>query len=289
MKVVTRIAELRELLLPHRRAGARIGLVPTMGYLHEGHLALVRRVRAECDVVVVSIFVNPLQFGPREDYARYPRDLARDCRLLEPEGVDLVFAPPVEEMYPRPQLAFVEVERLGEGLCGRSRPGHFRGVATVVAKLFHIVEPHVAYFGEKDYQQLQIVRRMVADLNFPVEVVGVPTVREPDGLAMSSRNVYLGPEERRAATVLYRALQLARRRVAEGERDAAALRQAVAGCIAAEPLARLDYAEVVDAETLEPVERLQGRVLVAVAAWFGGARLIDNAVIEVPGEGGGSR
>lgn len=282
MQTVTTIAAARAWSRAQKAAGRRVGLVPTMGYLHDGHLALVRRARAECGAVAVSIFVNPLQFGPREDYDRYPRDLERDSALLREAGVDLLFAPPVAEMYPERPLIFVEPTVISDHLCGASRPGHFRGVATVVTKLFHIIEPDVAYFGEKDAQQLAIIRRMVSDLNFPVEIVGCSTVREPDGLAMSSRNTYLSPEERRAATVLYRALQRARERVEAGERDAGALVADLTRFIAAEPLARIDYVSAVDASTLQPVSRLEGRVLVALAVFIGQTRLIDNITLEVP-------
>lgn len=282
MEVLTTIAAVRSLVRDRRQQGQRVGFVPTMGYLHEGHLTLVDRARSECDTVVASIFVNPLQFGPGEDFARYPRDLERDCSLLAPRGADAVFAPRVEEMYPEPLRTFVEVTDLGDHLCGASRPGHFRGVATVVSKLLHIVEPDAAYFGEKDFQQLQIIRRMVGDLNTPVQIVGVPTVREPDGLAMSSRNQYLDGRERQAALVLHRALLRARERVHNGERNAAALIEDLRRFIAAEPLARVDYVAAVDAGSLQPLDRLQGHVLVALAVFIGKTRLIDNIQLEVP-------
>ncbi|BDG60514.1 pantothenate synthetase [Caldinitratiruptor microaerophilus] len=275
---------MRERSRAWRAAKCRHGFVPTMGYLHEGHMALVERARANCDVVTVSIFVNPLQFGPQEDYARYPRDLDRDLAMLREARVDAVFAPSVAEMYPEEPLVFVEPTRLSDHLCGASRPGHFRGVATVVLKLFNIVQPDVAYFGEKDAQQLAIIRRMVRDLNVPVEIVGVPTVRAADGLALSSRNAYLGPEERAAAPVLYRALQLARDRILAGERDPGRVKAAMRECIAAEPQVRIDYVEIVDAGSLQPVERIEGRVLVAVAAFAGPSRLIDNVTVDVPAE-----
>lgn len=281
MEVVTRVADVRAFVRARRLAGVRLGLVSTMGYLHDGHLSLVRRARAECDAVMASVFVNPLQFGPAEDLGAYPRDLDRDLALLEAEGADLVFAPPVEEMYPGgAPLTTVDVQGLTGVLCGRSRAGHFRGVATVVAKLFGIFQPDAAYFGEKDYQQLQVIRRMVADLNLDVDVIGCPIVREPDGLALSSRNVYLSPAERVGALALSRSLAAARRRAADGERDAGALAAHVQALIAAEPLARIDYVAVVDAATLQPVDRLAGPVLVALAVFFGRARLIDNAVID---------
>jgi pantoate--beta-alanine ligase len=277
-RLVERIAELRALLEAERRAGRRVGFVPTMGALHEGHASLLRRARAECDVTVLSIFVNPLQFGPAEDYAAYPRDLEHDLAVAAREGVDLVFHPSVEEMYPEPTEVRVEVGEIGRVLEGASRPGHFSGVATVVAKLFNIVGPCRAYFGEKDAQQLAVVRRLVRALDLPVEVVGCPTVRDADGLALSSRNAYLGPEERRAATVLKRALDEGARRVAAAEPPAAVAR-AMAELIRAEPLARLDYAACVDPDTFREAASTDGPVLLAVAAFVGRARLIDNLAI----------
>ncbi|HEY8395043.1 MAG TPA: pantoate--beta-alanine ligase [Thermaerobacter sp.] len=264
-----------------------IGFVPTMGYLHEGHLSLIRRARAECDAVVVSVFVNPLQFGPGEDYERYPRDLERDCRLAAEAGADLLFHPDAREMYPEgePQV-FVDVGDLASRWEGAVRPGHFRGVVTVVTKLFHIVQPDRAYFGQKDAQQAVIIRRMAADLNFPLEVVVCPTVREADGLALSSRNVYLAPPERRAATVLYRALQAARERLEAGERDGRALAAVMEETVASEPLARLDYAAVVSPHTLEPLETVApGEVLLLIAARIGTTRLIDNFWLQVDERG----
>lgn len=261
------------------REGKTIGFVPTMGYLHEGHLALVRRARRDCDVVVVSIFVNPTQFAPGEDYESYPRDEARDLSLLEKEGVDAVFLPEVDEMYPGKSLTRVSVAEMTEPMCGRYRPGHFDGVTTVVAKLFNIVLPHRAYFGEKDYQQLKVVEKMVQDLNFPVEIVPVPTVREPDGLAMSSRNTYLSEEERRAAPLIYQALAQAEQAFKEGERSAEKLADMVRQKIEANPLFRLQYVEVRDAETLEEIKNVDRPAVVAVAAFLGKARLIDNIVL----------
>jgi len=256
---------------------ARLGFVPTMGALHEGHLSLVRRARRECERVAVSLFVNPTQFGPGEDFQRYPRDLPRDLALLEAEGVDTIFTPTVEEMYPEGFSTWVTVERLAERWEGASRPGHFRGVATVVLKLLNLVRPDRAYFGEKDYQQLRVVERMVRDLNVPTTIVACPTVREPDGLALSSRNAHLSPGERRAATVLWRALTAARAGYERRERDGATLRRIAEGVIAEEPLARLDYVAVADPTTLEPVARIgrEGAVCL-VAAWIGTIRLIDN-------------
>jgi len=264
---------------------ARLGFVPTMGALHEGHLSLVRRARRECERVAVSLFVNPTQFGPGEDFQRYPRDLPRDLALLEAEGVDTIFTPTVEEMYPEGFSTWVTVERLAERWEGASRPGHFRGVATVVLKLLNLVRPDRAYFGEKDYQQLRVVERMVRDLNVPTTIVACPTVREPDGLALSSRNAHLSPGERRAATVLWRALTAARAGYERRERDGATLRRIAEGVIAEEPLARLDYVAVADPTTLEPVARIgrEGAVCL-VAAWIGTIRLIDN--LPLTSEGG---
>ncbi|WP_448592209.1 pantoate--beta-alanine ligase [Thermoflexus hugenholtzii] len=276
MRVVHTIAEARAV---RRALPGTWGFVPTMGYLHEGHLSLVRRARAENDRVAVSIFVNPTQFGPHEDYARYPRDLERDLRLLEPLGVDLVFVPSVEEMYPPGFQTWVIVEEVSRPLEGASRPGHFRGVATVVAKLFNILQPDRAYFGQKDAQQTVVIRRMVQDLNIPVEIVICPTVREPDGLAMSSRNTYLSPEERRAATVLFRALQAAKARYEAGERDAERLREAMREVIRAEPLARIDYVSVAHPETLQELEQVEGPALLSLAVYIGTTRLIDNIML----------
>jgi pantoate--beta-alanine ligase len=264
-----------------RREG-RLGFVPTMGALHEGHRALVARAQRECRHVVVSIYVNPLQFGPQEDFAAYPRDRARDAALLESEGATALFAPGDTEIHLPGHRTFVEVEGMDRVLCGRSRPGHFRGVTTVVAKLFGIVAPDAAYFGEKDAQQLRIIRRMTRDLHLGIDIVGCPTVRAADGLALSSRNAYLSPEERAAAPVIHRALQAAAARARAGERDAARLVAEVRDTLASEPRARLDYVEAVDDETLEPVTRVDRPVLLAVAAFFGRARLIDNVVLQAP-------
>ena len=289
MQIARDIATLRQQLARWRREdpGAVVGLVPTMGYLHEGHLSLIRRARAECDRVVVSVFVNPLQFGPSEDFARYPRDLERDRALAESAGADLLFHPEAREMYPGGEpVVFVDVGDLARRWEGAARPGHFRGVVTVVAKLFNLVQPGRAYFGQKDAQQAVIIRRMVADLNFPVEIVIGPTVREADGLAMSSRNVYLDPDQRRAATVLYRALQAARRELEAGERDGAALVAAMERVLAGEPLARPEYAAVVSADTLEPLDRVTaGEVLLILAARVGDTRLIDNFWLQVDERG----
>jgi pantoate--beta-alanine ligase len=256
-----------------------VGFVPTMGYLHQGHLVLVRRAKAQNASVAVSIFVNPTQFGPKEDFRQYPRDPKRDLALLEREGTDLVFMPPVEEIYPPGFGKWVDVGRLARRLEGASRPGHFRGVATVVARLFELVKPDRAYFGQKDAQQLLVIRKMVADLALNLEVVAVPTVREPDGLAMSSRNTYLNPEERKQAVVLYQALTLARRLYDEGERDAAAIRRKMTALIQKQPSAAIDYISIADAETLEELDEVKPPALVSMAVKIGRTRLIDNVVV----------
>ncbi|KQT87963.1 pantoate--beta-alanine ligase [Aurantimonas sp. Leaf443] len=285
MDVFESIAELRAALSPERRAGRSIGLVPTMGYLHAGHMALVDRARAACDRVVVSIFVNPTQFGPNEDLATYPRDLPADLDLCRAHGVDAVFAPDVSAMYQTPIETHVEVASLSDILIGRHRPGHFRGVATVVAKLLNIVQPDRAFFGEKDFQQLAIVRRMVADLSFDVEIVSVPTVREADGLAASSRNAKLTPQDRAAAVAIPQALALAQARVAAGERDAGRLVQAMKAHLAREPRCRLQSLDICDAASLAPVETLGKRpAVILVTAHFGAVLLIDQREIAAPVE-----
>jgi len=263
-----------------RLAGRRLGLVPTMGALHEGHLSLVRAARASCDAVAASIFVNPTQFGPNEDLAKYPRSFERDRELLEREGVELLFAPGTDEMYPSGAVTWVVVEELSGKLDGRSRPGHFRGVTTVVAKLFHIVEPDVAFFGQKDAAQVAIIRRMVRDLNLPVEIAVCPIVREPDGLAMSSRNAYLDPQQRKQALVLHRSLMRVQELAGAGQPSAAKLAAAGREQVAAEPSVRLDYFEIVDPDTLDPVGDVTQGALVAVAAFVGTTRLIDNFLLE---------
>jgi pantoate--beta-alanine ligase len=278
MRICDSVAEMRRARVL-MRSDRRVGLVPTMGALHEGHLSLVRAARAQCQSVVVSIFVNPLQFGPNEDLAKYPRTFERDCELLERERVDIVFAPSAEDMYPKDAVTYVTVEGMSEKLCGKSRPGHFRGVTTVVAKLFHIVEPELAFFGQKDAAQCAIIRRMVRDLNFPVEVVVGPIVREPDGLAMSSRNAYLNPQDRKAALVLFRALSEVKNRFGQDERNAGRLVEAGKYVLAQEPAARLDYLEIVDPGTLEVVAEIRSETLVAVAAFVGGTRLLDNILL----------
>ncbi|HEY3161128.1 MAG TPA: pantoate--beta-alanine ligase [Vicinamibacterales bacterium] len=288
--VITSIPHVRDRVAEARRAGGRtrpepgrgVGLVPTMGALHAGHERLIDRARAECDLVIVSIFVNPLQFDRPEDLEKYPRMLQADVDLCSAAGVDVVFAPSAAEMYPEPLDCAIEVGRVAEHLCGRFRPGHFRGVATVVMKLFQIAQPDRAYFGEKDAQQLAVIRRMVADFNVPIEIVGVPTVREADGLALSSRNQRLQPGERRAATVLYKALKAASAQVAEGVRDAASVRQAAREVVEREPAVRLEYLEIVEPHEMQPVERIDGPVIAAGAIWVGGTRLIDNVICVPP-------
>jgi len=274
------VAEVRSAVAQARRSGASVGLAPTMGALHEGHGSLIDRARQETGCVVVSIFVNPIQFDRRDDFEHYPRLLETDLAFCRARGADLVFAPKEEEMYLGPQRAFVEVTGLTEHLCGRFRPGHFRGVATVVLKLLNIVQPDRAYFGQKDAQQLAVIRRLVRDLNVPVEIVAVPTVREPDGLAISSRNRHLTSEQRTGATALYRALQWAERLIAEGAEDPERVKAEALAVLAGQPLGRVEYLEIVDTEELQPVSRITGLVLVAGAVWFGSTRLIDNVLCE---------
>ena len=283
MITLEHVAAMRACCEEARESGQTVGLVPTMGYVHEGHVALMRAARAAHDLVVLSLFVNPTQFGPNEDLDMYPHDREGDARAAAAVGVDVLFAPSVHEMYPRLALTSVNVSGVTEGLCGESRPHHFAGVATVVTKLCSIVGPCTAYFGKKDFQQLVVVRRLVEDLNLPVVVVGVSTVRERDGLAMSSRNAYLTPDEREAATVLYRALQCALEVVASGERDPVRVRKAAVGLMTTEPQARLDYLEVVRADDLEAVHRLEDGVehVVALAVFLGSTRLIDNATFTI--------
>lgn len=277
--IVTTIAETRTTLDAVRRAGKRIGYVPTMGALHAGHAALIRDARLDSDFVVVSIYVNPTQFGPTEDYARYPRTMDADRELCTAVGTDLIFAPTRDEMYSQESLTVVEVTRMQDVLCGRSRPGHFRGVSTIVLKLFNIVQPHLAVFGQKDAQQAAIIRRMIADLNLPIALRVLPTVRELDGLAMSSRNRYLDPTQRMNATCLIRALRKAESLVASGERGIAVIERAMSEIISATPGALLDYAEVRDADTLDSIVTLDRPALAAVAVYFGTTRLIDNTTL----------
>jgi len=279
MRVIASPTEMRAAAEDFRRHGFTLALVPTMGYFHEGHLSLMRRGRAECERLVVSLFVNPAQFGPQEDLARYPRDWERDRRLAEAEGVDVLFAPAAAEMYPEGYATYVEVERLGERLCGARRPGHFRGVATVVAKLFQLCLPTTAYFGRKDYQQALVIRRMAADLNAGVTIRVLPIIREADGLAMSSRNAYLSPAERRQATCLYRALVLAQGLFAQGERRPEIYSREMERLISAEPAARVDYVDLLDGEELTPVDAAAEGTLAAVAAFVGETRLIDNTLL----------
>lgn len=282
MEVVKQPRVLTETLKALKKEGKTVGLVPTMGYLHEGHLSLVRQARQENDIIVVSLFVNPIQFGPKEDLSSYPRDFERDAALLEGEGADYLFAPEVQDMYPGGYATYVDVEgELTGRLCGASRPGHFRGVATVVSKLFHIAGPHKAYFGIKDAQQVAVIRRMVEDLNFDTEIVACPIVREADGLALSSRNVYLTQEERQEALALSQSLFMARARIEAGEREAAVIREVIAQRLNAVPGAVVDYIEIVNAATLAPVEILNGSILIALAVKIGKPRLIDNLQIEV--------
>jgi len=277
MKVITKIADMKKM---RQELTEPVGLVPTMGYLHEGHLSLVRSARAENPSLVVSIFVNPTQFGPREDFARYPRDTRRDLAWLQKEATDVVLIPSADDMYPPQFDSWVEVGRVTERLEGASRPGHFRGVTTVCAKLFNIVQPTRAYFGQKDAQQAVVIKKMVADLNMNLEIVTLPTVREPDGLAMSSRNSYLNPDERQAALVLYRALTLGRGLWEQGERDAEKIRQQMRRLIQKEPLAAIDYVSIADAETLDELDTVKPPALVSLAVKIGSTRLIDNMVLE---------
>jgi pantoate--beta-alanine ligase len=281
LKICTTIHEMRDASRALRRSGKQLGFVPTMGALHEGHLSLVRSARASCDVVAASIFVNPTQFGPTEDLAKYPRSFERDREMLTQEGVELLFAPTAEEMYPGGAVTWVTVEGLSSKLDGLSRPGHFRGVTTVVAKLFHIVEPDAAFFGQKDAAQVAIIRRMVRDLNLAVKIVVCPIVREADGLAMSSRNAYLDPNHRKRALVLHRALMRVEELTKAGERDASKLLAAGRDELATENAVRLDYFEIVNPDTLDPVEHISGGALVAMAGYVGSTRLIDNILLDV--------
>lgn len=279
MQVTTTVAETRALVKSWKKEGKTVGLIPTMGYLHEGHASLIRKCREENDIVVVSVFVNPTQFGPNEDLEAYPRDFQRDSALCESLGADLIFHPEPEEMYQDP-CAYVSIETLSENLCGRTRPIHFRGVCTVVSKLFHIVAPDKAYFGQKDAQQLAIIRKMVRDLNFDIEIVGCPIIREEDGLAKSSRNTYLNPQERQAALCLSRAVKRGQELIAPGM-DSEAVLSEMRKIIEAEPLAKIDYVSMVDALTMKDVEKVDRDVLVAMAVYIGKTRLIDNFSYEV--------
>ncbi|EKF49382.1 pantoate--beta-alanine ligase [Thermosipho africanus H17ap60334] len=278
MKVIEKIEEMKKISREILESKKAIGFVPTMGFLHEGHLSLVKAAKSENDITVVSIFVNPTQFGPNEDYNNYPRDLERDLSMLKDMEVDYVFVPSVEEMYPDSFSTYVEEIKLSRFLCGASRPGHFRGVCTVVTKLFNIVKPTRAYFGQKDAQQFRVLRRMVRDLNMDVELVEMPIVREPDGLALSSRNTYLNDEERKEAVRLYKSLLRAKELIESGEKDVEIIKNEMKK-ILTHPLLRIDYIEIVDEENLEPVEKIDRRVIIAIAVFVGRARLIDNMII----------
>ena len=281
MTIAQTIQETRNTIKEWRRQGYTIGLVPTMGYLHDGHASLMKKAKENCQKVVVSIFVNPMQFGANEDLSTYPRDLEADSRLCESLGVDLIFHPSVEEMYNPGFCSFVDMTGLTKELCGKSRPIHFRGVCTVVTKLFNIVTPDKAFFGQKDAQQLAVIKRMTADLNMDIEIVGCPIIREEDGLARSSRNVYLNKEERQAALILSKTIQLGQQMVQQGTRSASQLLAAMKASLESEPLARIDYVEAVSMDTIQPIDTLQGQVLVAMAVFIGKTRLIDNFIVEV--------
>jgi len=282
MEVIYHISEMQRRSDELRREGKRIGFVPTMGYLHEGHLSLLHIAKRHSDVTVMSIFVNPTQFAPSEDYQEYPRDFERDRKLAEAEGCDILFYPSAEEMYPQPYRTYVEVEEITRVLCGISRPHFFRGVATVVTKLFNIVKPHVAVFGQKDAQQAIVIQQMVRDLNFDIEILVGPIVREADGLAMSSRNTYLSPDERQQALVLYRSLKQAESLIEKGERNARKIKAEMEKIIKTAPSARIDYISIVETSSLKEVDKLRGEILIALAVWIGKTRLIDNTMIKLP-------
>jgi len=282
MQVAETIAEIRACVAQAHKAGKSVGFVPTMGALHAGHASLIDAAVAKCDYVVVSVFVNPTQFGPGEDFNRYPRPFKKDVAICEKHGADAIFTPSAAEMYPRENLTWVSVEKLSEPLCGRFRPGHFRGVATVCTKLFNIVGPDVAFFGQKDAQQAVVIRRMVADLNMPLEIVVCPTMREPDGLAMSSRNQYLSPGERKDAPAVYRSLSRGRELIEAGERNVDVIRARMQATLQEVASVSVEYIGIIDAETLEELDRVRGRVLVAVAVRLGSTRLIDNILVDVP-------
>ncbi len=282
MQVFNSVKAMQDWCREQKKQGKSIGLVPTMGYLHAGHVSLVRAARRDCDIVVVSIFVNPIQFGQGEDYETYPRELERDSALLVKENADAIFAPEVKDMYPSGYDTFVEVfGGITAKMCGASRPGHFKGVTTVVSKLFHICQPDRAYFGQKDAQQLLIIKKMVSELNFPLEIVRMPIIRESDGLAMSSRNVYLNEEERQQALVLNQALKMTETDIRDGERNIKKIRQKIQDMIETRPLARIDYIEISSGQDLSELEEIQGEVLIALAVKFGNTRLIDNLLVEV--------
>ena len=279
MRIVKTIKSLREVLKDARLKGQRIGFVPTMGYFHEGHLSLMRQAKKECDICVVSIFVNPKQFGPKEDLNRYPRDIQRDSAMIRKENVDILFIPSDNDVYPKSYLTYIDVEKISDTLCGKFRPGHFKGVATIVAKLMNMVQPDVMYLGQKDAQQVVVLRRMAEDLNFPVNIRVAPTSREKDGLAMSSRNVFLSPQERSEATVLYKALKQAAAAIKAGERSSLAITGLVKKTIVENSSGRVQYVACVDAATLEPLAKLKGRILIALSVFFNRTRLIDNVII----------
>ncbi len=281
LKTVTKVCEARKIINEWKKEGFTVGFVPTMGYLHEGHMSLVKKAREQNDKVVVSIFVNPMQFSPNEDLDKYPRDLEADTKLCEENGVDLIIHPQPAEMYPDGFCSFVDMTGPTKELCGKSRPIHFRGVCTVVNKLFNIAQPDRAYFGQKDAQQLSIIKRMVKDLNMPIEIIGCPIIREKDGLAKSSRNKYLNEEERRAALILSKTILMGKQLVENGERNAKVLCDAMRKNIETEPLAKIDYAEAVDFDTIEKIDTLKGTVLVAIAVYIGSTRLIDNFIVTV--------
>lgn len=281
MEIISRISRASACSRALNERGHAIGFVPTMGYLHEGHLSLIRQAKKDCDTTIISIFVNPVQFVPGEDYEKYPRDIDRDCLLAFNAGVDFVFTPPADEMYPDVYRTYIDVEKLSFPLCGISRPGHFRGVATVVAKLFNIIRPDIAYFGAKDAQQALVIKRMTTDLNMGVEIKVLPTVRDDDGLAISSRNSYLTKEEKDSAVVLYKSLLEARRLIDSGERDSGQILKMMREMITKAPRARIDYVSLVDEETLEEKKEIAGNILIAIAAWIGNVHLIDNISIKV--------
>ena len=282
LPIIESAAQMQQQALTWRAAGKRLGFVPTMGYLHEGHASLMRLLRPRCEILIISIFVNPIQFGPKEDFAQYPRDLPRDIKLCGSAGGDVVFYPAIEDIYPKNFHTHVEVEYLTDTLCGPWRPGHFPGVATVVCKLFNIVQPHLAAFGQKDAQQVVVIERMVQDLNMPIEIIVAPTLREPDGLAMSSRNVYLSPAERRPATALYHSLTLAERMIRDGERDAAKIILAMKSLIRREVASPvIEYVEIVARATLHPLLILTGDIIIALAVRLGRTRLIDNFMLTI--------
>ncbi len=281
MIIIKDMRRMAEWVKSQKKKGGKIGFVPTMGYLHEGHLSLFRKAKQECSAVVMSIFVNPIQFGPKEDFKKYPRDLKRDIKLASSAGVDVFFYPQTRIMYPVDFLTYVNVDKLTDTLCGRSRPGHFKGVTTVVAKLFNIVQPDIAYFGQKDSQQAVVIKQMVRDLNFPLKVKVMPIVREKDGLAMSSRNAYLSESERRDALIIYQALKSAKRLILSGELDINMVKSHIKNLLRKKRLMRIDYIEILNAENLKTLDRACGKVLIAIAAFAGKTRLIDNITLRV--------